>query len=152
MVFAIFLENQTQFQTFLQKKIRKISFSITILSQNAQSKSGPFPKTLYHTFKLRLFNSFCHTSTPFGDCPKFKEAADNDLHVSINGFKDTVCIENIVAKGEISHFQQFHLFLQCFPKAFFFIVLTPKSPFTIMVGFVASVDQDQAAQNMRPYL
>ena len=26
-------------------------------------------------------------------------------------------------KGEIAHFEQFHLFSQCFPKAFFFNVL-----------------------------
>ena len=36
--------------------------------------------------------------------------------------KDTDCIENIVEKKEIAHFQQFHLFSQCFPKAFFFNV------------------------------
>ena len=32
-------------------------------------------------------------------------------------------MENIVEKGEITHFEQFHLFPQCFPKAFFFNVL-----------------------------
>ena len=32
-------------------------------------------------------------------------------------------IENIVEKGEIDHFEQLHLFPQCFPKAFFFNVL-----------------------------
>ena len=36
---------------------------------------------------------------------------------------DTDSIENIVEKGEIAHFEQFHLFPQCFPKAFFFNVL-----------------------------
>ena len=30
---------------------------------------------------------------------------------------------NIVEKGEIAHFEQFHLFLQFFLKAFFFNVL-----------------------------
>ena len=34
-------------------------------------------------------------------------------------------MENIVEKGEIAHFEQFHLFPQCFPKAFFFSVLKP---------------------------
>ena len=29
------------------------------------------------------------------------------------------CVENIVEKGEIAHFEQFHLLPQCFPKAFF---------------------------------
>ena len=28
-------------------------------------------------------------------------------------------MENIVGKGEIAHFEQFQLFPQCFPKAFF---------------------------------
>ena len=32
-------------------------------------------------------------------------------------FLDTDCIENNVKKGEIA-FEQFHLFPQCFPKAF----------------------------------
>ena len=38
--------------------------------------------------------------------------------MAINGFKDTECIENIVEKGEIAHFEQFHLFPQSFPKVF----------------------------------
>ena len=32
-------------------------------------------------------------------------------------------MENIVEKREIAHFEQFHLFPQCFLKAFFFNVL-----------------------------
>ena len=59
----------------------------------------------------------------FLDCPKFKEAADDNWNVAIKGFSDTDYIENIVEKGEIAHFEQFHLFPQCFPKAFFYIVL-----------------------------
>ena len=43
--------------------------------------------------------------------------------MAIKGFLDTDCIETIVEKGEIAHFEQFHLFPQCFPKAFFFYVL-----------------------------
>ena len=41
----------------------------------------------------------------------------------IKGFCDTDRIENRVEKSEIAHFEQFHLFRQCFPKAFFFNVL-----------------------------
>ena len=59
-----------------------------------------------------------YPNTPFRDRPKFKEAADNNWNVAIKGFQDTNCIENIVEKGEIAHFEQFHLFPQCFPKAF----------------------------------
>ena len=36
---------------------------------------------------------------------------------------NTGCIENIVEKGEIARFEQFHLFPQCLPNAFFGIVL-----------------------------
>ena len=38
------------------------------------------------------------------------------------GFKMQT-VENLVKKGEIVNFEQFHLDLQCFPKAFFFNVL-----------------------------
>ena len=55
--------------------------------------------------------------------PEFKEGADDNWNVAIKWFKDTDHIENIVEKGEIAHFEQFHLFPQCFPKAFFFAVL-----------------------------
>ena len=34
------------------------------------------------------------------------------------GLLDPDYIENIVEKGEIAHFEQYHLFPQCFPKAF----------------------------------
>ena len=47
-----------------------------------------------------------------------KFAYDNG-NVAIKGFQDTYFIENIVEKGEIAHFEQFRLFPQCFPKAFF---------------------------------
>ena len=43
--------------------------------------------------------------------------------MAIQRFLETDCIENFGEKGEIAHFEQFHLFPQCFPKAFFFSVL-----------------------------
>ena len=58
----------------------------------------------------------------FWDRPKFVEAADDNWNVTIKGFLDTDRIENIVEKGEIAYFEQFHLFQQCFTKAFFFNV------------------------------
>ena len=60
---------------------------------------------------------------PLWDRPKLKEAADNTWNVDIKGFQNTDYIENIVEKGDIAHFEQFHLFPQCFPKAFFFNML-----------------------------
>ena len=63
------------------------------------------------------------SNTPFRDRPKFKKAADNNWNVAIKGIKDTGCIEEIVNKGEIAHFEQFHLFPQGFNKAFLFNVL-----------------------------
>ena len=65
-----------------------------------------------------LLNPF--PGTPFWDRPIFKEATDDNWNVAI---KDRNCIENIMEKGEIAHFEQFHLFPQCFPKAFFFNAL-----------------------------
>ena len=50
--------------------------------------------------------------TALWDRPKFKYAAEDNWNVA---GKDTYCIENIVEKGEIAHFEQFHLFPQCFP-------------------------------------
>ena len=41
----------------------------------------------------------------------------------LNDFLDTDCIKNIVENGEIAHFEQFHIFPQCFYKALFFNVL-----------------------------
>ena len=41
----------------------------------------------------------------------------------LKGFQDADCIENIVEKGEIAHFEQFHLFPKSFSKVFFFNVL-----------------------------
>ena len=60
------------------------------------------------------FNPFPNTA--FWDSPK--EAANDNWNVAIKGFQDTDSIENIVEKGEIAHFEQFHLFPQCFPNTF----------------------------------
>ena len=62
-------------------------------------------------------------NTLFWDCPKFKEAADDNWNVAVKGFNNTHCIENIVKKGEIAHSEQFHLFSTMFSKVFFFNVL-----------------------------
>ena len=62
---------------------------------------------------IMIVNPF--PNTPFWDRPRFKEAADDNWNVAIKGFLDTDCIENIVEKGEIAHFEQFHLFPQCLP-------------------------------------
>ena len=69
-----------------------------------------------------LWRTFCHfhetlklwTVNTFS----FKESKICRLG---NG-EDTECIENILGKGEIACFKQFHLFLQCLPKVFFFNV------------------------------
>ena len=56
-----------------------------------------------------------------------QEAAEKKLKCGyyrffrIKAFTD--CIENIAEKGEIAHFEQFHLFPQCFPTAVFFNTL-----------------------------
>ena len=58
---------------------------------------------------------------PFWDRPEFKKAADDNWNVAIKGLK--IQIENVLEKGEIAHFELFHLFPQCFPKAFLFNML-----------------------------
>ena len=40
------------------------------------------------------------------------------MGMGLKGFLDTDCIENIMGKGEISHFEQFHLFPHVFQKLF----------------------------------
>ena len=42
--------------------------------------------------------------------PSQTQAADDNLNLAIKGFQDTDCIENIVEKGEIGHYEQFHIF------------------------------------------
>ena len=39
--------------------------------------------------------------------------------MAFKDFLDTDCIGNMVEKGEIAHIEQFHLYPQCFPEAFF---------------------------------
>ena len=57
-------------------------------------------------------------NTPLWDCPKSNEAADDNWNVGFKGFWQTDCLENIVDKGEIAHFEQFHLFHNVFLKLF----------------------------------
>ena len=70
-------------------------------------------------FWIQSLNPF--PNTPFSDHPKFNEGADDNCNVAIKGFYDTDCIENIVEKGEIAHFEQFHHFSQCFSNPFIFM-------------------------------
>ena len=70
------------------------------------------------TYQLNPF-----PNTPFWDRLKLKEATDDNWNVAIKGFYDTDCIENTMEKGEIAQNEQFHLFPQCFPKAFLFNML-----------------------------
>ena len=45
-----------------------------------------------------------------------KEFADDNFKFDINGGKVRKSKENTVGKGEIAHYKQFFLFLQCFQK------------------------------------
>ena len=62
-------------------------------------------------------------NTPFWELLKFREAADDNWNVAAKRFSSTDYTENVVAKSEIAHFEQFQLFPQCFPKAFSLNVL-----------------------------
>ena len=66
-----------------------------------------------------LTHSLTHYFETVPNSKKLQTTTEMSLLKDFN----TDCIENIVEKGEIAHFEQFHLFPQCFPKAFFFIVL-----------------------------
>ena len=53
------------------------------------------------------------------DSLKLKEFADDNFKFDENGRKLSKLVENTVEKGEIAHYEQFLLFLQCFQKACF---------------------------------
>ena len=61
----------------------------------------------------------------------------------MKGFEDTHCTEDIVDKGEIANFEQFHLFPQCFPKAFYAPILKDRGyivlPLSVHVSVCPSV-------------
>ena len=48
------------------------------------------------------------------DSSKLKEFADNNSKFDENGGMLSKRVENTVGKGEIAHYEQFLLFLQCF--------------------------------------
>ena len=52
------------------------------------------------------------------DSSKLKEFADDKFKFDENGIKFSKPIENTVGKGEIPRYEQFLLFLQCFPKTY----------------------------------
>ena len=67
---------------------------------------NPFPKT-----------------PPFETIPNSKTKQTTIEMWLLMDFMIQTALKNIVEKGEIAHFEQFHLFPQCFPKGFFFNVL-----------------------------
>ena len=50
------------------------------------------------------------------DSFKFKEFADGIFKFDENDRKVSKRVENTVGKGEIAHYEHFHLFPQCFQK------------------------------------
>ena len=53
------------------------------------------------------------------DSSKLKEFADDNFKLDENGRKLSKWVENTVGKGEITRYEQFLLFPQCFQKARF---------------------------------
>ena len=53
--------------------------------------------------------------TNFSTLPNLK-FVDNNFEFDKNGRKFSRWVENTVGEGEISHYEQFLLFLQCFQK------------------------------------
>ena len=62
-----------------------------------------FQSGLFSFLPLLTINPF--PNAPSWDRPKFKQAADDNWNLAIKGLLDTGCIENIVEKGEIAHFE-----------------------------------------------
>ena len=52
------------------------------------------------------------------DSSKLKEFADDIFRFDESGRKFSKRVERTVGKGEIAHYEQFLLFLQCFQKTF----------------------------------
>ena len=50
------------------------------------------------------------------DSSKLKEFADDNVKFDENGRKFSKQVENVEGKGEIAHYEQFPLFLQCFQR------------------------------------
>ena len=82
----------------------------------------PCLENLENETKNVLTHSLIHH---FEIVPNSKKLQTTNEMCVLQGFKILIadCMENIVEKGEIAHFERFHLFPQCFPKAFFFHVL-----------------------------
>ena len=109
--------NSPQMTNYLADIVKSMaSFSFHLHSDN----TIVYPEYSPHPYEGKI-NPFPNSS--FSDRPKFKEAADDNWNVVNKGSWDTDCMENIVEKVEIAHFEQFPFFPQCFPKAFFFNVL-----------------------------
>ena len=75
--------------------------------------------TLYQFGDLSKFKAW--QLNPFSkrlivDSSKLNEFADNSFRHDENGRKFSKWVENTVGKGEITHYEQFLLFAQCFQK------------------------------------
>ena len=73
-----------------------------------------------------LFLSFLLTHSlihHFETVPNSKKLQTKTEMWLLKDFKKQIAWKTLWEKGEIAHFEQFHLFLQCFPKAYYFGVL-----------------------------
>ena len=52
------------------------------------------------------------------DSSKLTESADDSFKFDENGRKFSKWVENTMGNGEIAHYEQFFLFLQCFLKTY----------------------------------
>ena len=96
----------------------KTSPYLTVYIQNQTALSLQSVLDLHYS-QQRSWSRNPFPNAPFSDRPNFTEAEDDNLNVANKRFQDTGFIENIVNKGEIAHFEQFHLFPQYFPRGLF---------------------------------
>ena len=64
-----------------------------------------------------VLNSYPFPKQQILDSPKLKDLADDNFRFNDNGRKLSTLVENTAGKGEISCYEQFLLFPQCFQNA-----------------------------------
>ena len=74
---------------------------------------------LLTTVNIIILKPLTHSKTTILDSSKLKEFAEDNFKVDENGRKLSKWVENTVGKGEITRYEQFLLFPQCFQKACF---------------------------------
>ena len=106
---------------FIIDLLRAVAFLFPLsLSLSMGYSSGLLKSNLRNVVYSQNYHLTPLPNDKFLDWSKLKELAVDTINVT-EKFKFVLGrVENIVGKGENAGYQHFLLFLQCFPKAFFF--------------------------------